>query len=452
MWFRNDLRVDDNPALNYAITNNCQKAIVFISKEQWQQHQIAPIKQDLIERHIHLLTWQLQQIGIDLMTVHAGNFQDQIDYLKHYTVNHNIQNIAANSELELNEQLRDQKVKETIKLRLFEADTLIPKGSVLNQQGKMYHVFSAFKKACWRQPLFISPTKLNKPIPIYQEPRPRGLSAKWPLADAALQQFQRQFCSTKLANYGQHRDIPSLKGTSGLSPYLAIGAISVRLLWSLVVEHYRDNGDEAAICDDVWLSELLWREFYRHLLFHQPSLIKGHSFKANYQKMPWPNSAQLFNAWQQGKTGFPIIDAAIQQLLTTGWMHNRLRMICASFLTKHCLVDWRLGERFFIKHLIDGDFAANNGGWQWSAGTGCDAQPYFRIFNPVNQSKKFDPEGIFIRRYLPQLKDVPTKEIHQPYHYLASTQQQHLYWPEIVDLSIARKQALLFFKENISDP
>ena len=195
---------------------------------------------------------------------------------------------------------------------------------------------------------------------------------------------------------------------------------------------------------------MIWREFYRHLLFHFPNLCQHKNFNAKYNNLPWPNNAQYIQAWQQGKTGYPIVDAAMRQLNQTGWMHNRLRMIVGSFLTKHLLVDWRLGEQYFMSKLIDGDLAANNGGWQWCAGTGCDAQPYFRIFNPITQSERFDACGDFIRKYVPELTDVPNQYIHFPHDYLATqTHYSTMYCSPIVEHKEARSAALAFYQLSV---
>ncbi len=192
---------------------------------------------------------------------------------------------------------------------------------------------------------------------------------------------------------------------------------------------------------------MIWREFYRHLIVAYPKLCKGVNFNEKYNSLDWRDDNADFKAWCEGKTGYPLVDAAMRQLLETGWMHNRLRMVVASFLTKHLLIDWRKGERFFIEHLIDGDLASNNGGWQWAASTGCDAQPYFRIFNPITQSKRFDPKGEFIRKYIPELSDVPDKHIHFPHDFIANTKSLSCgYWPAIVDHKAARERALSAFK------
>jgi deoxyribodipyrimidine photo-lyase len=198
----------------------------------------------------------------------------------------------------------------------------------------------------------------------------------------------------------------------------------------------------------VWLNELIWRDFYRHLLYHFPRLSQEQNFNQKYNSMQWLNNKSHFSLWCQGQTGYPIVDAAMRQLNQTGWMHNRLRMIVASFLTKHLLIDWRWGERYFMSKLIDGDLAANNGGWQWAASTGCDAQPYFRIFNPIRQSERFDLKGAFIRKYLPELKDVPDNKIHFPHDFIEASAMQ-CYWPAMVDHKAARARALAFYKDIV---
>lgn len=256
-----------------------------------------------------------------------------------------------------------------------------------------------------------------------------------------------EFMESKLAKYGRDRDYPAIKATSGLSPYLAIGAISPRWLVTQLLQHQPDIVVDTSLASFSWLNELIWRDFYKHLLFHYPDLVKGESFNPNYRSTVWPNNPEHFKAWCEGRTGYPLVDAAMRQLVETGWMHNRLRMVVASFLTKHLLIDWRLGEAFFMSHLIDGDFSANNGGWQWAASTGCDAMPYFRIFNPITQSKKFDSQGQFIRRYVHELSDIPNKEIHFPHSYLLSRGEKERYYPPLVDHKAARERALSFYKQ-----
>jgi deoxyribodipyrimidine photo-lyase len=247
--------------------------------------------------------------------------------------------------------------------------------------------------------------------------------------------------------YREARDYPAVRGPSYLSVHLRFGTVSVRELAGYAHAcSLQPDGAGAA----TWLSELIWREFYAQILWHHPRVV-DHAFKPEYDALAFPNDPQRLEAWCRGQTGYPIVDAAMRQLNTTGYMHNRLRMISASFLVKDLLVDWRLGERYFADTLIDFDLASNNGGWQWAASTGCDAQPYFRIFNPVTQSERFDPDGKFIRRYVPEVAALSAKEIHAPWLVPAATQQAKRvvvgrdYPGPIVDHAGARARALALF-------
>lgn len=461
-WIRKDLRVDDNPALQNAIENGANTALFYITPQTWARHQQAPIKTDLIERQINEFSNQLNQLGIRLVTFHVDNFTDCAHHLINYCQSNHINQVYANQELELDERDRDALVSEAIKLQLFEADVVLSKGSILNKQGEMFKVFTPFKRA-WLKHILefgfddrylapeLSSTLSEKNASNINFAAPKACSKKWPTASTILSQVVPQFIQHKMADYHAMRDIPSHKGTSGLSPYLAIGAISPKRLLREVLLQYPDLLLAHDTEQFTWLNEIIWREFYRHLLFHFPNLIKHQDFQQKFHGFHWPSHTEHFTLWCEGKTGYPIIDAAMRQLSQTGWMHNRLRMIVASFLTKHLLVDWRLGQAHFMTHLIDGDFAANNGGWQWAAGTGCDAQPYFRIFNPLTQSQKFDPSGDFIRKYLPELSQVPDKHIHFPHDYLAATGQSDVYWDAIVDLKAARQAALSYYATQLDN-
>lgn len=469
LWFRNDLRTHDNPALHHFCQQRListsphknDKAIFFVSHKQWRKHHWSDIKIDLIERHANALVAELDTIGITLDIVQVDDFDAQVEYLKSYCQQHSIDNIIANSELEINEQRRDQKiVDEGLSLTLFEADVIVPKGKVLNKSGEMFKVFTPFKRA-WlsylkaygfeylgktSESILSEPTELlgHEPQQV-QKPEQNSPSAHWPLASIVETQVLPKFLREKVSDYAEMRDFPGTKGTSGLSPYLAAGLVSPRYVLRQLLNQFPDLLSATDSPEFSWLNELIWREFYRHLMFHQPRLCKHECFNLKYQDLDWPNRQAYFEAWCQGKTGYPIVDAAMRQLNQTGWMHNRLRMIVASFLTKHLLVDWRKGEQYFMEQLIDGDLAANNGGWQWAASTGCDAQPYFRVFNPIRQSERFDPDGDFIRKFIPELETIPAKEIHFPHNYLKK-QGKHEYWPAIVDHKPARELALAFYK------
>jgi deoxyribodipyrimidine photo-lyase len=456
LWFRNDLRSHDNPALQYFIKNNdCNtplKAIFFISELQWQQHDWSAIKIDLIKRHAASLSEELLSVNIILDLVIAPSFDDQTAYLKNICDKENINQIVANSELEFNEQERDKAISKLgIKLTLFEADVIVPKGKVLNLSNQMYKVFTPFKRA-WltyvKQHGFdylgkISPDTKFSSVSINNTDE--SPSSSWPLVHDIEKHVLPTFFNEKVFKYHSQRDIPSIKGTSGLSPYLAAGIISPRYILRSLVNAYPDILIATDSEEFSWLNEIIWREFYRNLMFHEQRLCKHQCFKEQYQAIHWHNNNTLFNSWCEGKTGYPLVDAAMRQLNQTGWMHNRLRMVVASFLTKHLLIDWRLGEKYFMSQLIDGDLASNNGGWQWAASTGCDSQPYFRIFNPIRQSERFDPNGKFIRKYLPQLESIPDKSIHFP-HVFIEKNNLNTYWPPVVDHKEARLKALAFYK------
>ncbi|MBN66007.1 MAG: deoxyribodipyrimidine photolyase [Rickettsiales bacterium] len=243
-----------------------------------------------------------------------------------------------------------------------------------------------------------------------------------------------RFVESQVAEYKEARDFMAQPGTSKLSPYLRFGLVSVRECARLCSEHSKT---------DAWLNELIWREFYHAILYHYPDVVEQ-DFNEKYRgKLDWSQSSKDWDAFCEGKTGFPIVDAAIRELLHTGWMHNRARMIVASFLTKDLHIDWRKGEEFFAQHLMDYELSSNNGGWQWAASTGTDAQPYFRIFNPLSQSKKFDAEGAYIRQYVPALAKVDKKQVHAPD---AATRRECAYPEPLVDHSKAREKTLQMFK------
>jgi deoxyribodipyrimidine photo-lyase len=239
-------------------------------------------------------------------------------------------------------------------------------------------------------------------------------------------------------NYGTHRDIPSLNGTSKLSMFLKNGSITTSQIISyLNLKPYENKAESGA---EKYLSELVWREFYYHILFRKPE-VETEAFNPKYKDLKWQNNKKWFEAWKDGKTGFPIVDAGMRELKTTGWMHNRVRMIVASFLTKDLLINWKWGEKYFMETLLDGDLAPNNGGWQWAASTGCDPQPYFRIFNPWSQGLKFDPECIYIKKFVAELKDTDPKNIHNE-----SALRPTSYPRPIVDHSVQRNLALALYK------
>jgi deoxyribodipyrimidine photo-lyase len=357
-------------------------------------------------------------------------------------------------------------------LHLVGSSILRPPGTVLKRDGQPYTVFTPFSKK-WKEfappsasglhpvPLAI-PSPAVSSLPIPAEP---ALPSGVPFPASETEALNRLSAFTKgrdapVYRYADNRDRLDLDATSRLSPYLRFGLLSAR---QAVVAAYRAlaaaPGEDAAKGAQSWLNELIWREFYLSILYHFPHVLER-SFRPNLQNIPWENDEASFAAWCAGRTGYPVVDAAMRQLVETGWMHNRARMIVASFLVKDLLIDWRWGERQFMQHLVDGDPAANNGGWQWTAGTGTDAAPYFRVFNPVLQGKRYDPQGAFVRRWVPELAGVPDRWLHAPWEMDAETQRTsgcvigRDYPASIVDHRLARERTLKAYRaarEGVTD-
>ncbi|MCF2856010.1 deoxyribodipyrimidine photo-lyase [Pseudoalteromonas sp. SMS1] len=453
-WFRRDLRLHGNEALIEAINNGAKEALFFVCEKQWQTHNTSNIQIDLLKRRVNYLGGELAKLGVKLNVIETENFDSLPASLALFLKNNHISEIYANREYEVNELNRDKACSAMgYALHLYDGDVLSPPGSIVTKGGEMFKVFTPFKKA-WlsinSNRIFSVGARLQAigPALSWETPnllRSCGESNKWPVDDHVIEQVIAQFIYEKVHKYSQQRDIPSIKGTSGLSPYLALGIVSVSELIGRVQSETPDVLIRTKSETFSFVNELIWREFYRHLMFVYPKLCKGHNFNEKYNNIEWLNQENQFQAWCEGRTGYPIVDAAMRQLNQTGWMHNRLRMIVASFLTKHLLIDWRWGEAYFMSKLIDGDLASNNGGWQWAASTGCDAQPYFRIFNPITQSEKFDPEGTFIRKYIHELESVPAKYIHFPHEYLSAFGESG-YSAPIVEHKAARERALAAFK------
>jgi deoxyribodipyrimidine photo-lyase len=428
VWFRKDLRIHDNAALTQACQDGPVTAVYFITPEQWQRHDIAPIQIDFIEKSLNQLAHSLASLGIELIVQTVDFFENIPDALATLCKKLEVSVVLANSEVEVDEINRDIQIQQHgIDLKLFQADCILNPGQVLTQQGTMFKVFTPFKINWLRQVKTLNLTPYSKPVSQQEKLElnkvtPAEITIKlskkdsrvWQASEDAAHAHLIEFLEQHIEYYHLRRDFPAKPATSMLSPYLALGLISAKQCLHALLQRYPDSLDNAKNGPSTWVNELVWREFYRHIMVLNPHLGKGSNYNELGNKIAWQNDPKLFKAWCEGRTGYPLVDAAMQQLLQTGWMHNRLRMVCASFLTKHLLIDWRWGERFFKRHLIDGDLASNNGGWQWAASTGCDAQPYFRIFNPIIQSQKFDPNGQFISIYNQALEKLSDKQIHFP--------------------------------------
>jgi deoxyribodipyrimidine photo-lyase len=308
---------------------------------------------------------------------------------------------------------------------LFKDAVVWEEQEILTQAGNPYTVFTPFAEA-WKARAMAPPRSglslaKNLPPAIRSDALPATSAevghplqqAIPPAGERAAVEQLRRFMAGPVGDYARTRDFPAVAGTSGLSPHLRAGTIGIRTILA-ELKRVRQAAPAGSAGGDVFLNELIWREFYLQVLHNFPHVVKG-AFRPEYDRLAWSENREHFQAWCEGHTGYPIVDAAMRCLNATGGMHNRLRMIVAMFLTKDLLIHWQWGERYFMRQLVDGDLAANNGGWQWSAGTGTDAAPYFRIFNPVSQALKFDPDGAFVRRWLPELKDFPDDLVQQPW-------------------------------------
>tara|TARA_B110000467_G_scaffold141452_1_gene142197 strand:- start:958 stop:2376 length:1419 start_codon:yes stop_codon:yes gene_type:complete len=465
VWLRNDLRLDDNPSFESAFLE-CEEvlAVYLYSPKQWNSHNESNVKLDFLIQNLQSLSKNLSNLNVPLILLNSLNFKSVSMELDEFISDNNVDKIYWNREFGLNEENRDEEVKSFLisskqRFEIFNDQILFEPGSLKTQQGGNFSVFTPFKnkwklefeESCLPQEFdYKSRKKIdlesNALIFNFQFIKTHNCDMSlWPAGENSALARLEDFLSERVTNYERDRNDPNLEGTSRLSPYLALGIISSR---RSIQKSYEQN-DKNLIKKNQgivkWIDELIWREFYRNIMHLNPKVSKNQPFKDSTKNIDWKYDEDQFKSWCEGQTGFPIIDAAMRQLKHEGWMHNRLRMVVAMFFSKNMFHDWRLGEKFFMQNLIDGDFSSNNGGWQWSASTGTDAAPYFRIFNPVSQSEKFDKTGAFIRRYVPELKDLNSKEIHSPI--------QGLLYPEgyprpMLDLKETRLLAIETFKNH----
>ncbi|WP_297203395.1 deoxyribodipyrimidine photo-lyase [uncultured Pluralibacter sp.] len=462
VWFRSDLRLHDNLALAAACRDRQAKvlALYIATPEQWKTHGMSPRQAAFIERHLHGLRESLKEKGIPLLFREVPDFAAAASEVERVCAGHGVSHLFYNYQYEVNERLRDAQVEKQLKevaCQGFDDSVILAPGSVMTGNHQMYKVFTPFKNAFVKRlqedlpDCVPAPEKREHPATVKDI---GTLKLNYPQAAFSETLFAadektaidrlRQFCKEGAGEYEQQRDFPAVEGTSRVSACLTTGVLSPRQCLNRLLAEQPGalEGKRGA----VWLNELIWREFYRHLMTYHPELCKYRPFIGWTEKVAWSTDKARLKAWQEAKTGYPIVDAAMRQLAETGWMHNRLRMIVASFLVKDLLIDWREGERWFMSQLIDGDLAANNGGWQWAASTGTDAAPYFRIFNPTTQGERFDKKGEFIRQWLPALAEVPDKWIHTPWQW-ATKEGVTLDYPQpIVDHARARKETLAAYE------
>ena len=449
--FNSDLRLRNNPALYNASLNGSSLTTLFIfNPKKWNNHNESNLKIAFQIEHLKELSEKLKNLNIPLKLINADGIEDESKKIIDFVKKNEIQEVFINKEYGVNEMQRDETLQKDLermnkKLNIYDSSIFHP-DSVKTQSDTFFKVFTPFSRA-FRSKLMSKKIEVSE-LPKRQEhaisvsdkiesfkldKNDQEIFNQYEIGEEKALEKLENFIDDKILNYKKNRDFPALDGTSALSPYLSSGILSSGQCIFYVFQKYSE--DEIGV--KTWINEIIWREFYKYILFHNPRVSKNLSFSEKYDKFPWLNNEDSFISWSKGETGVPIIDAAMRQLNATGWMHNRLRMIVAMYLTKNLLIDWRKGEKYFMNKLIDGDFASNNGGWQWSASTGVDAAPYFRIFNPITQSEKFDKEGTFIKKWIPEI--AAAKNIHDP-----STEERREmgYSYHLVDLKESRKEAI----------
>ena len=436
MWFRRDLRCDDNAALHHALKSCREVFCVFVfDKEILDALPRADRRVEFIQQSLLELDQGLQKLssGRARLIVRSAWASTEIPVL---AAQLDVQAVFANHDYEPQAIARDALVRKELAktncaLHTFKDHVIFEREEVLTQMGKPYGVFTPYKNA-WMKKLnayFLKsysieayapslaavPSAITTGVPTLANigfETTNLAELKIPTGMAGGRSLFAEFFE-RMDQYHDTRNFPAVKGPSYLGVHLRFGTVSIRKLTATAHQRVLEGSEGA----QVWLSELVWRDFYFQVLSNFSRVATG-SFKPEYDRIAWeqgPEADALFAAWCEGRTGYPLVDAAMAQINQTGYMHNRLRMVVASFLTKDLGLDWRWGERYFAKHLNDFDLSANNGGWQWASSSGCDAQPYFRIFNPTSQSEKYDPQGKFIRRYLPSLAKLPDADIHAPW-------------------------------------
>lgn len=460
VWLRHELRLADNPALHAAAQSGRPLVVLYVlddaaagrwraggASRWWLHHSLASLERDIAARGGRLtLRRGLADQLVPALCEEAGAAA------LHFS--HAVEPYQAAQDARVAASLRGRGVE----VREHEGAGLFAPGEIRNGQSEPFKVFSPFWRACLkagrpREPL-PAPASLEGPE-LPSEPlqawallptRPDwagGLREAWTPGEALAHQRLQAFLAAAVKRYGVERNAPGMEGTSRLSPHLHFGEISPVQIWAAAE---RAEGDT-----DKFLSEVGWREFSRHLLWQFPELPER-NFRPQFDRFPWGNTPELLEAWRRGRTGYPIVDAGMRQLWGSGWMHNRVRMICASFLVKHLLIDWREGEAWFWDTLVDADLANNSASWQWVAGSGADAAPYFRVFNPITQAEKFDPEGGYIRRWVPELAKLPAPAIFAPWQAsplelaAGGVRLGETYPAPIVDHSEARTRALAAFE------
>jgi deoxyribodipyrimidine photo-lyase len=435
VWFRDDLRLADNPALHAAAHSGRPLVCIYIHDEKtrglrsvgaatrWWLHGSLEALHTALTKHGGRLTILRGPSAATLNAIVDGVNAGAVYWNRRYDAGGR----------QIDDDLETALEQRGVEVETFNAHLLNEPWTLRNKSGKPFRVFTAYWRTVLRQaapsaPLpaprklhFRRPSNLH-PIPLndlnllpHSPDWAGGIRATWRPDEAGAHAHLKRFLARTLTNYSTDRDRPDREGTSRLSPYLCFGNISARQVWHTAHEAVSSRRSPALPRElQKFLAEIGWREFNYHVLYHHPDLAQR-NFQSRFDPLRWRRDQRGLEAWQRGRTGYPIVDAGMRELWSTGWMHNRVRMVAASFLIKHLLIDWRSGERWFWDTLVDADPANNPANWQWVAGTGADAAPYFRIFNPILQGEKFDPDGEYVRRWVPELKHLPAKLIHKPW-------------------------------------
>lgn len=451
VWLRHDLRLHDHPALHAAVARGAPLVLVYVLENggpwrpgaafrYWLHHNLAALAADL-KRHGQQLLLARGDACVELARLRAACGADALYFNRRYEPHDR----AVDDEVE-------RKLGGECEVRSFQGHLLFEPAQLRTGSGTPYRVFTPYSRACLQLPApplpLPAPTRWPEAAPregglplaaLQLEPRiawAGGITARWAAGEQAAQVALDEFVDERMTDYTRHRDLPALAGTAGLSPYLAVGAISARTCWHAAAQAaLREAHAGSVAASEAWRRQLLWREFAYHLLHHFPHTPEA-PFRPEWRSFPWLEDNAALSCWQKGETGIPLVDAGMRELWLSGYMHNRVRMVVASWLCKHLGQHWLHGARWFWDTLVDADLANNTLGWQWSAGCGADAAPYFRIFNPLSQSLKFDPDGVYLRRWLPERAALDNKAIHDPQVRVAG------YPAPMVELAEGRQQAL----------
>ncbi len=462
-WIRRDLRLEDNQALQAARENADQVLPVFVvDPDLVHSQRMGQARLRFLWDGLRILQRDLRERGADVV-IRKG---DPVQIIPALVKECAASMVYAEEDFSPYARRRDRAVAEQVSLSLGPGLVIAHPDSISKADGGPYQIYSYYKKK-WRKQYYPlprnavwgAPSRIEMPQGIPSDSIPQGDFTgrkNFPPGHHSARDRLAAFTSGQnpaILSYEEGRDRPDVQGTSRLSPYFHFGMLSARQ----ALAEAQAAADRAGIekhwkSVETWIDELIWRDFYFSILYHFPYVVEG-SFRENLRHISWRNDRDDFQRWKEGKTGYPLVDAGMRQLLEMNWMHNRLRMVVASFLVKDLLIDWRWGEAWFMKNLLDADLAANNGGWQWVAGTGTDAAPYFRIFNPISQSQKHDPQGEYIKKYVPELRVVPTQSIHEPWSMTPSMQAEcgcvigKDYPAPIVDHGQARERTLAAYRK-----